>query len=524
MASRSSARISEALRAVVSETPAHARARTVSHVSGPLLVAERMEQRRLRRPRRGRLARRRRCAAARCSRSTGTASSSRCSRARAASTGRRRPCSPAGAPRRRPSAATSSAAILDGSGRPIDGGPPLAPAAYRDVNGRPINPFARARPSEFIETGISAIDGLNTLVRGQKLPIFSGFGLPATELAAQIAAQARVSGRRGRRQFVVVFAAMGITEREAAFFRRSFMETAALERAVLLAEPRRRPTGRAPAGTPDRAHRRRVPRLRRRLPRARHPHGHHELLRGAARDRLRPRGDPRTARLPGLHVHGPRVAVRARGAHPRAPGLGDPARDPLDAGRRHHAPDPGPHRLHHRGPDRALPRARPARDLAADRRAAVAQPPDERGHRRRARRATTIDASPTSSTRCSGRARELRRLVAIVGEGSLFGRRTAGSSRFADEFERSFVHQGAAPADDRRDARPHLGSPLEPPARGADSDRPRAPALAKVTSPASESRRRGLAGRPCAGRARTTAPTVDNQQKRHATRRNGCGA
>ena len=122
--------------------------------------------------------------------------------------------------------------VLDGSGRPIDGGPPVAPAAYRDVNGRPINPFARARPSEFIETGISAIDGLNTLVRGQKLPIFSGFGLPATELAAQIAAQARVGGEQGG--FVVVFAAMGITEREAAFFRRSFLETAALERAVLL--------------------------------------------------------------------------------------------------------------------------------------------------------------------------------------------------------------------------------------------------------------------------------------------------
>ena len=92
--------------------------------------------------------------------------------------------------------------ILDGSGRPIDGGPPLAPDAYRDVNGLPINPFARDRPSEFIETGISAIDGLNTLVRGQKLPIFSGFGLPANELSAQIAAQARVVGDEDASQFV----------------------------------------------------------------------------------------------------------------------------------------------------------------------------------------------------------------------------------------------------------------------------------------------------------------------------------
>jgi V/A-type H+-transporting ATPase subunit B len=124
--------------------------------------------------------------------------------------------------------------VLDGSGRPIDGGPPIAPAAHRDVNGRPVNPYARERPSEFIETGISAVDGLNTLVRGQKLPIFSGFGLPANELAAQIAVQARVRGDGAGEGFVVVFAAMGITERDAAFFRRAFVESAALERAVLL--------------------------------------------------------------------------------------------------------------------------------------------------------------------------------------------------------------------------------------------------------------------------------------------------
>ena len=123
--------------------------------------------------------------------------------------------------------------ILDGSGRPLDAGPPLVGAASRDVNGAPINPIARERPSEFIETGVSAIDALNTLVRGQKLPIFSGFGLPATALAARIAVQARVRDEESA-GFVVVFAAMGITEREATFFRASFAETAALERAVLL--------------------------------------------------------------------------------------------------------------------------------------------------------------------------------------------------------------------------------------------------------------------------------------------------
>ena len=127
--------------------------------------------------------------------------------------------------------------ILDGSGAPIDGGPPLQPAAYNPIGGEPLNPFARAHPSDFIETGVSAIDGLNTLVRGQKLPIFSGFGLPAMELAAQIAEGARVPGARSEGdasdEFVVVFAAIGVTQREAAFFRKRFAGSAALERSVL---------------------------------------------------------------------------------------------------------------------------------------------------------------------------------------------------------------------------------------------------------------------------------------------------
>ncbi|HEY79958.1 MAG TPA: V-type ATP synthase subunit B [Anaerolineae bacterium] len=121
--------------------------------------------------------------------------------------------------------------IFDGSGHPIDGGPPLVPEAMLDVNGLPINPYARAHPSDFIQTGISAIDGLNTLVRGQKLPIFSGFGLPANELAAQIAAQAQVKNESS--DFVVIFAALGITHREASFFRRSLEASGALSHAVL---------------------------------------------------------------------------------------------------------------------------------------------------------------------------------------------------------------------------------------------------------------------------------------------------
>jgi V/A-type H+-transporting ATPase subunit B len=119
--------------------------------------------------------------------------------------------------------------ILDGSGSPIDGGPPPVPVAYRDVNGLPINPAARASPAEFVQTGISAIDGLNTLVRGQKLPIFSGFGLPANDLAAQIAAA--VAGMQ--EGAAVVLAALGITHREAEFFRTSFEGSGALGRTIL---------------------------------------------------------------------------------------------------------------------------------------------------------------------------------------------------------------------------------------------------------------------------------------------------
>ncbi|MGN0240652.1 MAG: V-type ATP synthase subunit B [Candidatus Weimeria sp.] len=121
--------------------------------------------------------------------------------------------------------------VFDGLGRPIDGGPEILPDERRDINGLPMNPAARAYPEEFIETGISAIDGLNTLVRGQKLPIFSASGLPHSQLAAQIARQAKVRGTD--EPFAVVFAAMGITFEEANFFQESFRETGAIDRTVL---------------------------------------------------------------------------------------------------------------------------------------------------------------------------------------------------------------------------------------------------------------------------------------------------
>ncbi len=121
--------------------------------------------------------------------------------------------------------------VFDGMGRPIDGGPEIIPKKRMDINGEPINPAARDYPSEFIQTGISAIDGLNTLVRGQKLPIFSGAGLPHAQLAAQIARQACVLG--SDTNFAVVFAAIGITFEEADFFVSDFRRTGAIERALL---------------------------------------------------------------------------------------------------------------------------------------------------------------------------------------------------------------------------------------------------------------------------------------------------
>lgn len=121
--------------------------------------------------------------------------------------------------------------IYDGMGKPIDEGPKLLPEKYMDINGIVINPVARDYPSEFIQTGISSIDGLNTMVRGQKLPVFSASGLPHKELAAQIARQAKVKGDEGN--FAVVFAAIGITFEEAEYFIEDFRNTGALQRTVM---------------------------------------------------------------------------------------------------------------------------------------------------------------------------------------------------------------------------------------------------------------------------------------------------
>src|SRR5512147_2749626 len=128
--------------------------------------------------------------------------------------------------------------VFDGLGNPIDGGPPPLTDRYADVNGQPINPTARVYPRDYIQTGISTIDGLNTLLRGQKLPIFSGAGLPHDQLAAQIVRQATLGALAGEQasqseQFAVVFAAMGVKHDVADFFRRSFTESGALTRVAM---------------------------------------------------------------------------------------------------------------------------------------------------------------------------------------------------------------------------------------------------------------------------------------------------
>ncbi len=121
--------------------------------------------------------------------------------------------------------------VLSGSGKPIDNGPEIIPEKRLDIIGAAINPYARASPHDFIQTGISTIDAMNTLVRGQKLPLFSGSGLPHNEIALQIARQAKVIGKQ--ENFVVIFAAMGITNEEAQYFINDFEQTGALERSVV---------------------------------------------------------------------------------------------------------------------------------------------------------------------------------------------------------------------------------------------------------------------------------------------------
>tara|TARA_Y100000034_G_C6908647_1_gene422528 strand:+ start:183 stop:1565 length:1383 start_codon:yes stop_codon:yes gene_type:complete len=130
--------------------------------------------------------------------------------------------------------------VFNSRGEPLDGGPKIVAEKFIDINGAPINPTAREYPEDFIQTGVSTIDGMNTLVRGQKLPIFSGSGLPHNELAAQIARQAKVLG--SKEPFAVIFAAMGITFEEAQFFKEDFEKSGALEKVLMFVNLANDPT------------------------------------------------------------------------------------------------------------------------------------------------------------------------------------------------------------------------------------------------------------------------------------------
>ncbi len=272
--------------------------------------------------------------------------------------------------------------VFDGMGRPRDNGPEIIPEMRLDMNGSPINPAARDYPSEFIQTGISAIDGLNTLVRGQKLPVFSGSGLPHAQLAAQIARQARVLGGDAS-NFAVVFGAIGITFEEADFFISDFRRTGAIDRAVLFMNLANDPAIERIA----------TPRMAltaaEYLAYEKDMHvlviltditNYAEALRevSAARKEV-----PGRRGYPG-YLYTDLATMYERAGRIRGKnGLGHADTDTDDARGRQDPPYTRPDRLHNRGPDNTVARAVPARHRAADRRAAVAEPPEGQGHRRR---------------------------------------------------------------------------------------------------------------------------------------------
>ena len=205
----------------------------------------------------------------------------------------------------------SSGRVFNGVGQVIDGGPPVAGAPQVPIDGLPLNPVARALPRDFIETGISTVDLMNSLVRGQKLPIFSGGGLPHDRLAVEIANHARLRGTEAQRLRHRLR-----RHRRALRQRRVLPPQPRGERRAgahgAVPQPRQRLEHAAPADAALRAHRRRVPGLRRRQACAGHPDRHDQLLRGAARGVVEQGRDPEPQGLPGLHVLGPGHAVRAR--------------------------------------------------------------------------------------------------------------------------------------------------------------------------------------------------------------------
>ena len=240
--------------------------------------------------------------------------------------------------------------VCNGRGYPIDGGPPVRGGELREIGGRPDQPRRSGRPrSDPILTGVSIVDGLATLVRGQKLPIFSVGGLPHLELAAQIAAQSTVAGRAVRRRV----RGDGADERGCGDGARPARGARGDADLALFLNTADDPLVERILDAAHRADGRRAPRLRRGAPRARRDGRHDELLRGGARGRRRARRDPGPPRLPRLPLQRPRDLYERAGRHQGPRRVAHPDAGPDDARRRHHPSRSRPHRLHHRGPDRA---------------------------------------------------------------------------------------------------------------------------------------------------------------------------
>ena len=328
--------------------------------------------------------------------------------------------------------------VFNGMGEPIDGGPAILADAYRDINGLPMNPAARAYPAEFIQTGVSTIDGLNTLVRGQKLPIFSCSGLPHAALAAQIARQARVLG--ANESFAVVFAAIGITFEESEYFINEFRRTGAIDRTVVFSNLANDPA----------VERISTPRMAltaaEYLAFEKDMHvlviltditNYAEALReiSAAKKEV-----PGRRGYPRLPLHRPRADVRARRPPHRQEGLYHDDTHPDHARGRQDPPDTRPHRLHHRGSDN------PLRELH---RKGIVPPVDVLPSLSRLKDKgigegkTREDHSGTMNQLFAAYARgkDAKELMTILGEAALSDDDKL-YAKFADEFEQRYVNQG----------------------------------------------------------------------------------
>ena len=340
--------------------------------------------------------------------------------------------------------------VCNGRGEPLDGGPPVFGATTAPVNGYPLNPTWRQPPAEPVLTGISAIDALTTLVRGQKLPVFSVAGLPHLELAAQIAAQASAGGE----PFSVVFAAMGLTHADADLVRDTLEERSASGELVLLLNTADDPV----------IERVLTPRLaltvaehlafERRPARARGHGRHDQLRRGAARGV----GGARARSRPAAPIRATSTATSPRstsgaGGCAGPPGLGHRAAGADHAGRGHHPPGARPDRLHHRGPDRAVAELHARRHLPAGRPAVLAVPADaqRRGGRPHARGPPGPRRPAPGGARPGAAGRELAELVGAAALSATDRQYVA----FATAFEQRLLDQG-------RDEQPAPGGDARP--------------------------------------------------------------